>query len=64
MKCLEQYVGSAIKLQSRFRIHESDTKTKKGPLGTARHFNNKCCNSSKSLCRFMGPAHSEDILYL
>ena len=64
MKCLELYVCSAIKLQSRFRIHKSDTKTKKGSLGTARHFNNKCCNSSKSLCTFMGPAHSEGILYL
>ena len=30
MKCLEQYVGSAIKFKSRFRIHKSDIKTKKG----------------------------------
>ena len=30
MKCLEQYVGSAIKLKSRLRIHKSDIKTKKG----------------------------------
>ena len=46
MKCLEQYVGSAIKFKSRFRIHKSDIKTKKDRCGTARHFNNKCCNSS------------------
>ena len=32
MKCLEQYVGSAIKFKSRFRIHKSDTKTKKDLL--------------------------------
>ena len=46
MKCLEQYVGSAITFKSRFRIHKSDIKTKKDRCGTARHFNNKCCNSS------------------
>ena len=46
MKCLEQYVGSAIKFKSRFRIHKSDIKTKKDRCGTARHFNNKCCDSS------------------
>ena len=42
MKCLEQYVGSAIKFKSRFRIHKSDIKTKKDRCGTARNFNNKC----------------------
>ena len=46
MKCLEQYVGSAIRFKSRFGIHKSDTKTKKNRSGTARHFNNKCCDSS------------------
>ena len=46
MKCLEQYVGSAIKFKSRFRIHRSDIKTKKNCCGTARHFNDKWCNSS------------------
>ena len=46
MKCLKQYVGSAIKFKSRFRIHKSDIKTKKDCYGTARHFNNECCNSS------------------
>ena len=46
MKCLEQYVGSAIKFKSRFRIHKSDTKTKKDCCRTTSHFNNKCCNSS------------------
>ena len=46
MKCLEQYVGSAIKSKSRLRIHKSDIKTKKDRCGNAKHFNNKCCNSS------------------
>ena len=43
-KCREQYVGSAINFKQRFRIHKSDIKTNKGRCGTARHFNNKCCN--------------------
>ena len=37
MKCLEQYVGSATKFKSRFRIHKSDIKLKQivvGLLGT------------------------------
>ena len=46
MKCLEQYVGSAMKFKSRFRIHKSDIKTKKVHRGTARHFGNKYCHSS------------------
>ena len=41
-KCLEQYVGSAIKFKTRFRIHKSDIKTKKERCGSARHFNSKC----------------------
>ena len=45
MKCLEQYVASAIKFKSRFRIHKSDIKTRKDRCGTARHFNNKCSGS-------------------
>ena len=45
-KCLGQYVGSLIKFKSKFRIHKSDIKTKKGRCWTARYFNNKCCNSS------------------
>ena len=43
-KCREQYVGSAINFKQRFRIHKSDIKTNKYRCGTARHFNNKCCN--------------------
>ena len=39
--CGDQYVGSA-----RFRIRKSDIKTKKDRCGTARHFNNKCFDSS------------------
>ena len=46
MKCLEQYVGSAVKFKSRFRIHKSNIKTKKERCGTARHFNSKCCHCS------------------
>ena len=42
--CREQYVGSAINFRQRFRIHKSDIKTNKGRCGTARCFNNKCCN--------------------
>ena len=41
MKCLEQYVGSAIKFKSRFRVYKSDIKTKKDHCGTANHFNKK-----------------------
>ena len=48
IKCLEQYVDSAIKFRNRFRIHKSDIKTKKDRFRTARHFNNKCCNPSNS----------------
>ena len=33
MKCLEQFVGSAIKFKSRFRIHKFDTKTEQRSLG-------------------------------
>ena len=46
MKCLEQDVGSAIKFKSRFIINKFDIKTTKDCNGTARHFSNKCCNSS------------------
>ena len=35
MKCLEQYVGCAIKFKSRFRIHKSNIKTRKNGCGTA-----------------------------
>ena len=41
-KCLEQYVGSAVKFKTRFRIHKSDIKTYKKRCGSARHFNCKC----------------------
>ena len=41
-KCLEQYIGSAVKFKTRFRIHKSDIKTKKERCGSARHFNSKC----------------------
>ena len=37
-KCLEQYVGSAVKFQTRFRIHKSDIKTKMKKCGSNRHF--------------------------
>ena len=33
MKCLEQYIGSAIKFKSRFKIHKSDIKLKKIAVG-------------------------------
>ena len=44
INCLEQYPGSAIKIESRFKIDKSDIKTKKNCCGTARHLNIKCCN--------------------
>ena len=40
----EQYVRPAISFKQRFRIHKSDIKANKDRCGTARHFNNKCCN--------------------
>ena len=42
-KCLEQYVGSAVRLKTRFHIQKSNIKTKKERCGSARHFNNNCC---------------------
>ena len=47
-KCLEQYVGSAVKFETRFRIHKSDIKTKKERCGSARHFNRKCYHDTNS----------------
>ena len=41
-KCLEQYLGSAVKFKTRFRIRKSDIKTKKERCGSARDFNSKC----------------------
>ena len=46
MKCLEQFVGSAIKFKSRIRIHQSDTKTEEDCWGTGRNYNNQYCHSS------------------
>ena len=40
-KCLEQYVCSADKFKTRFRIHKSDIKTKKERCRSARYFNSK-----------------------
>ena len=56
-KCLEQYVGSAIKFESRPRIHKSDVKTKKDRCQTARYFDNKMTSFLQSLCIFTCPAH-------
>ena len=44
--CDDQYVGSVLGFQRRFKIHKSDIKTKKDRCGTARHLNNKCTESS------------------
>ena len=41
-KCLEYYVGSAVKFKTRFRVHISDIKNKKERCGSARHFNSNC----------------------
>ena len=40
-KYLEQYVWSAAKFKTRFRIHKSDIKTEKERCGSARHLNSK-----------------------
>ena len=39
-KCLEQYLGSAVKFKTRFHVHKSDIKTKKQRCGSGRYF--KC----------------------
>ena len=44
--CGDQYVGSATDFKARFRIHKSKIKTKKDRCVAARHFSNKCCDSS------------------
>ena len=44
--CYDQYVGSALNVKIRYRIHTSDIKTKKDRCGTARHFNTKYTDSS------------------
>ena len=44
INCLEQYPGSAIKIESRFKIDKSGIRTKKNCCGTARRLNIKCCN--------------------
>ena len=41
-ECLEQYLGSAVKIKTRFCIHKSDIKSKNERCGSARHFNSKC----------------------
>ena len=40
-KWLERYVGSAVNVKNRFRIYESDIKTKKKIRGSASHINKK-----------------------
>ena len=46
-KCKDDYVGSALDFNPRFRAHKSDIKTKKERCGTSRHFNEKClCSTS------------------
>ena len=42
--CREQYVGSAINFEQRFKIHKSDIKTYKDRCDTTSHLNNKCCS--------------------
>ena len=45
--CLEQYVGSAVKLKTRIRIHKSDIKSRQEICESARYFNSKCCHDTK-----------------
>ena len=45
-KCLEEYVGSASKFNTRFHIHESDIKSKTERCSSCRHVNNECCHDT------------------
>ena len=45
-QCLEQYVRSAVKFKTRFRIHKSDVKTQKERCRSARYINSKCYHDS------------------
>ena len=44
----DQYIGSPIDFKARFRIHNSDIKSKKHRCSTARHFNTKMLRCPKS----------------
>ena len=59
-KCLEQYVGSAVKFKTRFRIHKSDIKTKKERCGSARHFNSKCYHDTNPF-QYLKVQHIEQV---
>ena len=48
-KCLEQYVGSAVKFKTRLNIYKSDIKTKSERCGSARYFNSKCYHDTNPL---------------
>ena len=57
--CKHQYIGSAFNFKQRFRIHRSDIKTSKDRCGTARYFNNVCCQSP---FLFKSSAHRASVL--
>ena len=64
-KCLEQYVGSAVKFKTRFSIRKSDMKTKKERCGSAKHFNSKSYHDTNPFRYLKGQlieqAHSNNL---
>ena len=64
MKCLEQYVGSATKFSSRFRIHTPDIETKKDRCGTVTFFNDKCCHSSNPFYIYVSSSLRKYIVFM
>ena len=64
-KCLEKYVGSAVKFKTGFRIHKSDIKTKKERCGSARRFNSKCYHDINHFqylkVQLIEPVHCNDL---
>ena len=64
MKCLEQYVGSATKFNSRFRIHKPDIKTEKDRCGSATLFSNKCCHSSNPFYIYVSSSLKKYIVFM
>ena len=64
-KCLEQYVGSAVKFKTRFHIHEYDIKSENERCGSARHFNSKCYHDANRFqylnTQFIEQVHSNNL---
>ena len=50
---LKKYVGCGLNFKNRFRVRESNVKTKKEGCGTTRHFNNICSHSSNAFIYYV-----------